>query len=177
MIANSQLGQVSYYPSSGYLRTGAESSVPVDPALQADPTALAPAGTDSFNSSASNLAPTTAPAEEPQKKKGINYLAWGALATLAIPAGILLLKKGKVDEAANLVKKGADDIANDAAAAAKGAADKLDNVAGNTHVAGASQAVIDTSPLNIAKQNNNVAEAFDEKTGTFVKDVNLDLKP
>jgi hypothetical protein len=175
MIANSQLGQVRYNPNSGYLRTGAEPSVPVDPALQADTTALAPAGTDSFNSSASNLAPTTAPAEEP-KKKGPNYLAWGALATLAIPAGILLLKNGKVDEAANLAKKGADDIANDAAAAAKDAGDAINNVVGSTHVADASQAVINISPLDIAKQNNNVAEAFDEKTRTFVKDVNLDPK-
>jgi hypothetical protein len=135
-----QLGQVSYYPSSGYLRTGAESSVPVDPTLQADTTALATTTTgvpgDSFNPSATTLAPNTAPAEEPQKKKGPNYLAWGALATLAIPVGILLLKKGKVDEAANLAKEGVDNLANGAEAAAKGAAkgaaDTVDNVAGNT---------------------------------------------
>ena len=116
MVSNTQFGNYNY----GYslARTGAEPTGTVDPTLQADPNALAPAGADSFTSSASNLAPTTAPAEEPKKKGGIN---WGGVA-LATVAGAALVGTGlhgkahwgwfkkAAEEGGEAFAKGADDI-------------------------------------------------------------------
>ncbi|MFN9691510.1 MAG: hypothetical protein ACK551_05355 [Vampirovibrionales bacterium] len=117
MIANSQLGQVRYNPNygSGYARTGAEPTGTVDPTLQAD-SALATTTTgvpgDSFNPSATTLAPTSAqtlaPAE-PEKKK-TNWLAWGAAAA----GGAALITFGGKSAGwwlKEAVKEGADDLA------------------------------------------------------------------
>lgn len=102
-----QLGQVSYYPNSGYARTGAESSVPVDQTLQADSAlATAPTPGDSFTS-----ASTTAPAE-PEKKK-TNWLAWGAAAA----GGAALITFGGKSAGwwlKEAVQEGADDLAKGA---------------------------------------------------------------
>jgi hypothetical protein len=145
-----------------------------------DPTALAPATTgvpgDSFNSSATTLAPTTAPAEE-QKKKGPNPWAVGA-AVLGIGTAVAfganhVFKWGWLEEA---VQEGGEAAADAAKNMVQGAGDSIDNVAGKTPVADASQAVIHTSSLNIAELIKG-AEAFDEKTGRFVKDVKLNLNP
>ena len=140
-----QLGQVSYYPSYSLARTGAEPTGTVEPLASTDSTALAtaPTGTDSFTS-ASTLAPT-ASTEEP-KKQGPNYLAWGALGAAVLTGGLLLghHNLGWFKEAVEAGAKGADNLANGAEAAAKGAGDAIDNVAGNTPVAKAQEAVAHT---------------------------------
>ncbi len=106
------ISQISNYAYPREASYNTNASAPTTGMEAQDPNALAPAGADSFNSSASNLAPTTAPAEEPQKK-GPNYLAWGALATLAIPAVILGGKSAGwwLKEAVEESGKAADDLA------------------------------------------------------------------
>ncbi|MCE2930038.1 MAG: hypothetical protein LW809_01445 [Vampirovibrionales bacterium] len=136
MISQSQFGNATGY-GYNYNYAPREAGYPAssDAGIAPDQTSFAPAstGVDSFNSS--NLAPAPAP----EAKKPVNWLAWGALATLAIPAGILLAKNGKVDEAAKLAKEGGEALSKGAG----DAIDKVDNVAGKT-VAKAQETVAHT---------------------------------
>jgi DNA-binding phage protein len=137
------ISQISNYAYPREASYNTNASAPTTGMEAQDPNALAtaPTGTDSFTS-ASNLAPTTAPAEEPQKK-GPNYLAWGALGAAVLTGG-LLLGHHNLGWFKKAVEEGADDLANGAAAASKGAVDAIDNVAANTPVAKAQETVAHT---------------------------------